>query len=82
MSVIITKNTPAEYLINSSPQVLNYMIRKGICGIRCAFPLTGTLEQLAKEKNFSDSEIDKIIIELNSLIKQMELNEPNSIHSS
>ena len=82
MSVIITKNTPAEYLINSSPQVLNYMIRKGICGIRCAFPLTETLEQLAKEKNFSDSEINKIIIELNSLIKQLELNEPTIMHSS
>ena len=74
MSLIITKNTPAENLINSSPHVLNYMIRKGICGIRCALPLAGTLEQLAKEKNFSDSEIDKIIIELNSLMKQLELN--------
>ena len=80
MSVIITKNTPAEYLINSSPQVLNYMIRKGICGIRCAFPLTGTLEQLAKEKDFSDSEINKLILELNSLIKQLELNTNNLLY--
>lgn len=81
MSGIITKNTPAENLINSSPHVLNYMIRKGICGIRCAFPLTGTLEQLAKEKNFSDPEIDKIINELNCLNEQLESNETALMHN-
>ena len=71
MPVIVTKDTPAEDLITSSPQVLDYLIRKGICGIRCAFPLTGTLEQLAAEKNFSASEIERTILELNNLISKL-----------
>jgi hypothetical protein len=72
MSKIVTKNTSAEELIKSSPQVLDYLVRKGVCGIRCEFPITGTLEQMAKEKDFSESEIEKTLSGLNNLMLQLE----------
>ena len=72
MSKLITKNTPAEELIKSSPHVLDYLVRKGVCGIRCDFPITGTLEQMAKEKDFSESEIEKTLTGLNKLMTQLE----------
>ena len=72
MSKLITKNTPAEELIKSSPEVLDYLVRKGVCGIRCEFPITGTLEQMAKEKDFSESEIEKTLTGLNNLMTQLE----------
>jgi hypothetical protein len=72
MSKIITKDTPAKDLLNSSPQVLDYLVRKGVCGIRCEFPLTGTLEQMAKEEDFSESEIEKTVIGLNNLFTELE----------
>jgi len=71
MSKLVTKNTPAEELLNSSPKVLDYLIRKGVCGIRCEFPVTGTLEQMAKEKDFSESEIEKTLTGLNNLMTQL-----------
>ena len=72
MSKIVTKNTSAEELIKSSPKVLDYLVRKGVCDIRCEFPITGTLEQMAKEKDFSESEIEKTLNGLNNLMSQLE----------
>lgn len=71
MSKLITKNTPAEELIKSSPHVLDYLVRKGVCGIRCEFPITGTFEQMAKEKDFSESEIEKTLTGLNDLMMHL-----------
>jgi hypothetical protein len=51
---------------------LDYLVRKGVCGIRCEFPLTGTLEQMAKEEDFSESEIEKTVIGLNNLFTELE----------
>jgi hypothetical protein len=70
MSFKITKHTPAEDLINSSPKVLDYLVRKGICGIRFKLPLSGTLEQMAMEKNFSESEIETTLAGLNNILEQ------------
>jgi hypothetical protein len=42
-------------------------MEKGIKCIACGEPIWGTLEDAAKEKGFSDSEIEKVISELRSL---------------
>lgn len=67
----VTKNTSAEELIKSSPQVLNYLVSKGVCGIRLGFPVKGTIEQIAKEEDFSDFEIENTLIGLNKLITHL-----------
>ena len=72
MSKIVTKNTSAEELIKSSPHVLDYLVRKGVCGIRCEFHIIGTLEQMGKEKDFSNFEIEKTLNGLNNLMSQLE----------
>jgi len=72
ISKLITKHTPAEELLKSSPKVLDYLVRKGVCGIRCEFHIIGTLEQMAKEKDFSNFEIEKTLNGLNNLMSQLE----------
>lgn len=70
MSFTITKHTPAEDLINASPKVLDYLVRKGVIGIRLELPVAGTLEQIAMEKNFSETEIETTVAGLNSIFEQ------------
>lgn len=64
----ITKKDEIEYIFENIPDSLAYLMRKGVCGLNCGEPVWGTLENAAKERGFSDSEIDLIVIELNSFI--------------
>jgi methionine synthase II (cobalamin-independent) len=63
----VTKQTTIEDLVAQVPEAVDYLFKKGIRCIRCGEPLWGTLEQVAKEKGFSDDEIDLVVEELNSL---------------
>jgi hypothetical protein len=73
----ITKKDEIEFILRGIPEALPYLMKKGVCGISCGEPTWGILESAAKEKGFTDLEIDKIVYELNELmLKQM--NEPAS----
>jgi hypothetical protein len=63
----ITKDITIEELIENAPASVKYLMEKGIKCIACGEPIWGTLEDAAKEKGFSDSEIEKVISELRSL---------------
>ncbi len=55
---------------------------KGIKCIRCGEPIWGTLEDACKEKGFSDEEIEKIIIELNTINQNKNIqNEQKNQHT-
>jgi len=47
-------------------------MKKGVCGISCGEPTWGVLESAAKEKGFTDSEIDAIVNDLNNFLVEME----------
>lgn len=64
---MITKNISIEELIEEIPASVKYLMEKGIKCIACGEPIWGTLEDAAKEKGFSDTEIEKFVSELNSL---------------
>ncbi len=63
----ITKQTSIEELVELKAEAINYLFRKGVRCIRCGEPIWGTLEQAAREKGFSDAEIDVLVKELNAL---------------
>ena len=63
----ITKNITIEELVEEIPEAVKYLADEGIRCIRCGEPIWGTLEEAAKEKNFSDEDINKFIKDLTKL---------------
>lgn len=64
---MITKDISIEELIEEVPASVKYLSEKGIKCIACGEPIWGTLEDAAKEKGFSDNEIDSFIKDLINL---------------
>ncbi|HHL72271.1 MAG TPA: DUF1858 domain-containing protein [Bacteroidetes bacterium] len=64
---MITKEIYIEDLIKEVPGAVAFLMERGIKCIACGEPIWGTLEDAAKEKGFSDAEIDRIVQELNQL---------------
>lgn len=63
----IKKDILIEDLITEYPFANQYLMEKGIRCIRCGEPIWGTLEQAAKEKDFSDEDIQHFVDEMNQL---------------
>jgi methionine synthase II (cobalamin-independent) len=61
----ITKEILIEELVNNYSFSVKYMMTNGIRCIACGEPIWGTLEEAAKEKDYSDSDIDKFVEEMN-----------------
>lgn len=64
---IISKDIYIEDLVELFPKAVTYLMEKGIRCLQCGEPIWGTLETAAKEKNFSDEEIETFVNELNNL---------------
>lgn len=67
-STIITKEILIEDLADKHTFAVRFLMEKGIRCIMCGEPIWGTLEEAAKEKGFSDADIDDFVRELNRLI--------------
>jgi hypothetical protein len=63
----ITKDITIEDLVGQKIDAVRYLADKGIKCIACGEPVWGTLEQAAKEKGFSDSDIEAFVKDLNEL---------------
>ena len=63
----ITKDIEIEDLVSILPDAVGYLRNKGIRCLRCGEPIWGTLNDAAKEKGFTDNEIEKFTAELNRL---------------
>lgn len=63
----ITKDITIEELIEAIPASVRYLSEKGIKCIACGEPIWGTLEDAAKEKGFSDDEINRFVEEIEKL---------------
>ena len=63
----ITKSISIEELVEKIPEAIGYLSKKGIRCILCGEPIWGTLEEAAKEKGFTDADIQKFVDDLNKL---------------
>lgn len=64
---MIHKDILIEDLVTTIPESVSYLMQKGIKCIACGEPIWGTLAEAAKEKGFSDNEIEKVVSELNRI---------------
>lgn len=63
----ITKDITIEELVVIKPEAVTYLMEKGIRCLVCGEPIWGTLESAAKEKGFSDVEIEKFVDDINRI---------------
>ncbi len=64
---MITKDISIEELVRSMPGSVTYLMENGIKCLACGEPIWGTLESAAREKGFSENDIQKFVDDLNSL---------------
>lgn len=64
---VITRNVLIEDLINDYSFSVRFLMENGIRCIRCGEPIWGTLEEAAKEKDFSDEALDAFIEEMKKM---------------
>ncbi len=61
----IDRTTPIEELVDGVPRVVSYLIDRGLPCIVCGQPSWGTLEELAREKGYSDEDITQLVEDMN-----------------
>lgn len=66
---MIHKDIFIEELVTVIPESVSYLMKKGIKCIACGEPIWGTLAEAAKEKGFSETEIEAVVREINELEK-------------
>jgi len=66
----ISKDIYIEDLVHHYPFSVRYLSQKGVKCIACGEPVWGTLEEAAKEKNFSDEQIENLVEEMTKLSKE------------
>jgi methionine synthase II (cobalamin-independent) len=64
---MITRDIAIEDLVNVVPESVTYLMKKGIKCLACGEPIWGTLEEAAREKGFSNEEIDRCVADLTAL---------------
>ena len=68
MAEYISKNILIEDLIDKYSFSVQFLMEKGVKCIVCGEPIWGTLEYAAKEKGFTDTEIDQLVNDFNFII--------------
>ncbi|PLY03410.1 MAG: DUF1858 domain-containing protein [Desulfuromonas sp.] len=63
----ITRDMTIERLVELKPDAVGFLFHRKIRCIRCGEPVWDTIEEAARQKSYSEEEIDKLIDELNRL---------------
>jgi len=76
----ITKDISIEELVENVPQAVKYLMHEGIKCIACGEPIWGTLEEAAKEKGYTDQDIEGFVNDLQEFADDpsKEVSEPGS----
>ena len=70
----ITKDTSIEDLVEIAPESVRYLREEGIRCIACGEPIWGTLEEAVREKGLGDSDLERIVDEINQRFVQVRPN--------
>jgi methionine synthase II (cobalamin-independent) len=68
----ITKDITIEELTETVAASVKYLMEEGIRCIVCGEPIWGTLEEAAKEKGFTDTDIERFVKDLQALANNPE----------
>ena len=66
----ITKNIEIEDLVKTLPGAVGYLREEGIRCLRCGEPIWGSLEDAAKEKGYSDKDVERFVHDLNEMVNK------------
>lgn len=58
-----------EELVASVPGAVAYLIERGLPCLVCGEPSWGTLEEVARDKGWTQSEIEELVAEMNSTLR-------------
>ena len=64
---VITRDMKIEQLVELKPDAVGYLFHKKIRCIRCGEPVWDTIEEAARQKDYSEAEIDELLDDLNRL---------------
>jgi methionine synthase II (cobalamin-independent) len=64
----IDKNITIEDLTTILPDSVVYLMKEGIRCLRCGEPIWGTLETAAKEKGFTDEDVERFVKDLREMM--------------
>lgn len=64
---MITADTDIHELIAAKPEFLSYLMQIGLCGLNCGIPQAGTIATVAKEKGFTNKQMEEILRQLNKI---------------
>lgn len=67
---MITKEIEIDDLIRDVPESVKYLQNNGIKCVICGEPVWGTLEQVCKQKGFTDQQINVFVTEIAHLQMQ------------
>jgi len=67
---LISKDMWIEEILEKYPTAQEFLSKKNIVCVMCGEPVWGSLEELMQEKDFTDEQIDSILIELNEFIQK------------
>jgi methionine synthase II (cobalamin-independent) len=66
---MITKEISIEELVGLYPESVRFLMDHGIKPIVCGEPIWGTLDNAAKQKGYSDEQIEKLVTELTQFVE-------------
>lgn len=69
MALRINSDTSIDEILQIIPQSADYLKEQGVKCLHCGKPVKGTLEKAAKKKGFGNSDIEKFVNDINSMIK-------------
>jgi len=73
MTTEIKRDVLIEVLIEMLPESVAFLMEKGIRCLRCGEPVWGTLESAAREKGFTNEQIESFVAELGELLRRKKL---------
>jgi hypothetical protein len=65
---VIRRDTPIEELVRGLPESVRYLMRRGIQAVACGEPIWGTVQDVAKARGLTDTEVDEIVADLSGLL--------------
>jgi methionine synthase II (cobalamin-independent) len=71
--VTLRKDMLIEELIAILPESVRYLMDRGIKAVACGEPIWGTLEDAAKEKGYTNEQIETMVTELSDLLSNKQL---------
>lgn len=68
--MMIDRSILIEDIVHDHPDAVELLMRRGIKCMACGEPLWGTLESVAREKGFSDEAIDRLVTEVDEMVRK------------